>query len=97
VHGVRKNFSLLWQSLLAKRRLFLRPLQTVPLLRHLADVDARVPLFLNAVELLQLQPDLAKHQVVVCVAVRAVVRVCVQNVLDGHTSDQNQIQLVPVL
>lgn len=97
MHGVRKNFSLLWQSLLAKRRLFLRPLQTVPLLRHLADVDARVPLFLNTVKLLQLQPDLAKHQVVVCVAVRAVVRVCVQNVLDGHTSDQNQIQLVPVL
>jgi len=40
--------------------------------------------------------DLAAHQGVVCIAVRAVVRACVENVLNGGSSDQNEIQLVPV-
>ena len=39
--------------------------------------DSGVPLFLSAMEPLWLQPDLATHQVVVCVAIRTVVRACV--------------------
>ena len=44
-----------------------------------------------------LEPDFAAHQGVVCVAIRTVVRACVKNVLNGGSSDQDKIQLVPML
>ena len=65
-------------------------------LAHLADVDARIPLLLATMVPLGLELDLAAHQGVVCVAVRAVVGACEENVLNGGSSDQDEIQLVPV-
>ena len=66
-------------------------------LRHLADINTRVPLCLCEVEFLWLHPDLTTHQGVVSITVRTVVWACVENILDSSTPDQNQIQLVPVL
>jgi len=65
-------------------------------LAQLADINARIPLLLAAVIPLGLELDLAAHQGVVCIAVRAVIRACVENFLNGGLSDQNEIQLVPV-
>ena len=53
----------------------------------------RVPQLLCTMELFWLKPDLTAYQGVVSVTVCAVVRVCVKNVLDGGTPDQDQIQL----
>ncbi len=47
---------------------------------HVANIDAEVPQFLCAI-------DLATHQGVVCVAVRTVIRACVENVLEGGAPD----------
>ena len=58
-------------------------------LRHLADNDMRVPLCLGAVEFLWLHPDLTAHQGMVCIAVRTVVRACVDNILDSSTPEQD--------
>ena len=65
--------------------------------RHLADIDKRDPLCLCQVEFLWLHPDLTAHQGGVSIAVRTVVRACVENIADSSTPDQDQIQLVPVL
>lgn len=52
---------------------------------------------LATVEPLGLEHDLGAHRGVVCVAVCGVVRMCVKNVFNGSSSDQNESQLVPVL
>ncbi|CAE1257844.1 NAGLT1 [Acanthosepion pharaonis] len=51
-------------------------------LAHLADINARIPLLLVALEPLGLEPDLAAHQGMVCIAVRAV-----KLFLSGDTAD----------
>ena len=66
-------------------------------LRHLPDIDTRIPLCLCAMEFLWLHPDLTECQRVVCIAACTAIRACVENVLDSSASDQDQIQLVPVL
>ena len=58
---------------------------------HPAGVNAGIPLFLVAVELLWLHPDLAADQGVVCVAVRTVVSASVEDVLNGGASDQDEV------
>ena len=60
-------------------------------LTHLAGVNAGIPLLLVAVELLWLHPNLAADQGVVCVTVRAVVSACVEDVLNGGASDQDEV------
>ena len=60
-------------------------------LTHPAGVNAGIPLFLVAVELLWLHPDLAADQGVVCVAVRTVVSASVEDVLNGGASDQDEV------
>jgi len=61
-----------------------------------SDINARIPLLLATMVPVGLELDLAAHQGVVCIAVRAVVRACVENVLNGGLSDQDEIQLVAV-
>lgn len=70
--------------------LVLKPLEK-PLhkvwLAHLAGINARILLLLAAMELLWLEPDLAAHQGVVCIAVSAVLRTWVKDVLNCGLSD----------
>ena len=58
-------------------------------LRHFADIDTRDPLCLCPVDFLWLHPDLTAHQGVVCIAVRTVVRACVENILYNSMPDQD--------
>ena len=46
-------------------------------LAQLNDINTRAPFLLATVEPFRMEPDLATHQGVVCVTVRAVVRACV--------------------
>ena len=56
-------------------------------LRHLDDIDKKIPLCLCTVQFLWLHPDLTAHQGVVSIAVRTVVRASVKNILDSSTPD----------
>ena len=48
-------------------------------------------------EPLGMELDIAAHQRVICVAICAVVRACVDNVLNSGSSDQDEVQLLPML
>ena len=66
-------------------------------LAQLSDINTRAPFLLATVEPFRMEPDLATHQGVVCVTVRAVVRACVEDVLNSGSSDKDKVQLMPLL